>query len=476
MGEAIRSASDATRQPWMIALLVAGAMFMEQLDGTVIATALPQIATSFSVAPVDLNVGMSAYLMTLAVFIPASGWIADKFGARSVFTSAIAAFTLASILCGLSETLWQFIGSRVLQGIGGALMVPTGRLIVLRNTEKQHLMRAIAYLTWPALSAPILGPPLGGLITTIASWRWIFLLNVPLGLIAIAFALALIPNVRGGGRGPFDWPGFAMTGLSGLGVVYSLETIGHGGMGGLASGLLLAGSLGLGLLTVRHMLGTAHPLLDLSAFRVPTFMIAVRGGTAFRAAIAALPFLLPLLFQLAFGLDPFASGLLLLALFAGNLGMKPGTSTVLNRFGFKKTLLVNGAIAVATIFGCSLLTPDTPKAIILPLLFVSGLARSMQFTTLNTLAFADVPQPRMSGANTLFSMLNQMASGLGIAIGAIALRLAGLLHPPAGAATTRDFQIAFCVVAVLAMAAFVDFSRLAPDAADALRKRKPSTV
>jgi EmrB/QacA subfamily drug resistance transporter len=467
----MNSSSEPLRQPWTVALLVAGAMFMEQLDGTVIATALPQMAVSFQVAAVDLNIGLSAYLLTLAVFIPASGWIADKFGARSVFTAAIATFTFASILCGLSESLWQFIGARVLQGVGGALMVPTGRLIVLRNTKKQHLMRAIAYLTWPALSAPILGPPLGGLITTYASWRWIFLLNIPLGLIAIGFALALIPNVRGGGRGPFDWPGFAMTGLAGLGLIYSLETIGHGHLSGAESGLLLGASLAMGVLAVRHMLRAAHPLLDLSAFRVPTFMIALRGGIAFRAAIAALPFLLPLLFQLAFGLDPFASGLLLLAVFAGNLGMKPATSTVLNRIGFKTTLLVNGGIAIATIIGCSLLTPATPKAVIVPLLFVSGLARSMQFTTLNTLAFADVPQPRMSGANTLFSMLNQMASGLGIAIGAIALRLAGLMHPADAAVTTRDFQIAFSVIALLAILAMLDFRRLAPDAADALRKR-----
>jgi EmrB/QacA subfamily drug resistance transporter len=467
----MNSSSEPLRQPWTVALLVAGAMFMEQLDGTVIATALPQMAVSFQVAAVDLNIGMSAYLLTLAVFIPASGWIADKFGARAVFTAAIATFTFASILCGLSESLWQFIGARVLQGVGGALMVPTGRLIVLRNTEKQHLMRAIAYLTWPALSAPILGPPLGGLITTYASWRWIFLLNIPLGLIAIGFALALIPNLRGGGRGPFDWPGFVMTGLAGLGLIYSLETIGHGHLSGAESGLLLGASLAMGVLAARHMLRAAHPLLDLSAFRVPTFMIALRGGIAFRAAIAALPFLLPLLFQLAFGLDPFASGLLLLAVFAGNLGMKPATSTVLNRIGFKTTLLVNGGIAIATIIGCSLLTPETPKAVIVPLLFVSGLARSMQFTTLNTLAFADVPQPRMSGANTLFSMLNQMASGLGIAIGAIALRLAGLLHPADAAVTTGDFQIAFWVIALLAIVAMLDFRRLAPDAADALRKR-----
>ena len=463
--------NEMQSQARMIALLVAGAMFMEQLDGTVIATALPQMAGSFGVAAVDLNVGMSAYLLTLAVFIPASGWVADKVGARTVFTSAIVVFTVASILCGSSQELWQFIAARVLQGVGGAMMVPTGRLIVLRNAEKHHLMRAIAYLTWPALSAPILGPPLGGLITTYTSWRWIFFLNIPLGLLAVTLALALIPNVRGGGRGPFDWLGFAMTGLAGAGLIYSIESMGRGHMGATVSALMLAASLGMGILSIRHMLRTEHPLIDLHPFQVPTFMIAVRGGILFRAAIAALPFLLPLLFQLVFGLDPFASGLLLLALFAGNLGMKPATSTVLNWFGFKPTLLGNGCIAIATMLGCSLLTPDTPKAVIMPLLFVSGLARSMQFTTLNTLAFADVPKPRMSGANTLFSMVNQLGSGLGIAVGAVSLRLGALTHPSLDAATGRDFQIAFWVVALLATAAYVDFVRLAPGAADGLRKR-----
>ena len=463
--------SEMQRQARMIALLVAGSMFMEQLDGTVIATALPQMASSFGVAAVDLNVGMSAYLLTLAVFIPTSGWVADKFGGRTVFTSAIVVFTFASILCGSSQELWEFVAARVLQGVGGAMMVPTGRLIVLRNAEKQHLMRAIAYLTWPALSAPVLGPPLGGLITSYASWRWIFLLNVPLGLVAFALAFALVPNVRGSGRGPFDWIGFAMTGLAGAGLIYSLEAIGRGHLSGSMGVLMVALSLGIGVLTVRRMLRSAHPLIDMHPFQVPTFMIAVRGGIAFRAAIAALPFLLPLLFQLVFRLDPFASGLLLLALFAGNLGMKPATSSVLNRFGFKPTLLGNGCIAIASIFGCSLLTPDTPKAVIVPLLFVSGLARSMQYTTLNTLAFADVPQARMSGANTLFSMMNQMGSALGIGVGAASLRLGSLLHATGDAVNGRDFQIAFWVVGLLAMAAYLDFRRLAPDAADELRKR-----
>jgi EmrB/QacA subfamily drug resistance transporter len=449
-----------------VALLVAGALFMEQLDGTVIATALPQMALSFGTQAVDLNIGLSAYMLTLAVFIPASGWVADRLGAKAVFASAVAIFTLSSILCGASNALWPFVGARVLQGIGGAMMVPVGRLIVLRNTEKQHLMAAIAYLTWPGLAAPLLGPPLGGLIATYTSWRWIFLLNVPLGIAAIALALALIPNVRGEERGGFDWPGFVLTGFAAFGLIDSLELIGRDG--GVLAFLLLAISLALGAAAVWHALHAAHPLLDVSPFKVATFRIAVRGGTVFRSAITALPFLLPLLFQVGFGLSPFLSGLLLLSVFAGNLGMKPGTSFVLSRFGFKTTLLVNSAIGIVTIFGCALLSPQTPTPLIMALLFISGLARSMQFTTLSTLAFADLPKTGMSGANTLFSMLQQMASGLGIAIGAIALRLASLTH--SGPVTMADFHLAFAIVGLVALTAFLDFRGLAPDAAEALRR------
>jgi EmrB/QacA subfamily drug resistance transporter len=445
-------------------------MFMEQLDGTVIATSLPQMAASFGEAAVDLNVGLSAYLLTLAVFIPASGWIADRFGARTVFACAIVTFTLSSVLCGSSSALWPFIGARVLQGVGGAMMVPVGRLIVLRNAEKQHLMAAIAYLTWPGLAAPILGPPLGGAITAYASWRWIFFLNVPLGIIGFALALLLIPNARGEGRGPFDWLGFALTGCAGFGVIYSLEAIGRGRTNGVVAALLLSGSLAIALAAVWHASRATHPLLDLAPFRITTFRIAVRGGTLFRAAITALPFLLPLLFQVGFGLDPFASGLLLLAVFAGNLGMKPATGLVLNRVGFKTTLVVYACIGIATIFGCALLTAQTPIAVVVALLFVSGLARSMQFTTLSTLAFADLQKSRMSGANTLFSMMQQMATGLGVAFGAIALRFATMLHADVQAVTTRDFHVAFAVVGGLALVALVDFCLLPAKAAEALRR------
>jgi EmrB/QacA subfamily drug resistance transporter len=462
------------RQSVVIALLVAGALFMEQLDGTVIATALPQMAQSFSVAAVDLNIGMSAYLLTVAVFIPASGWVTDRFGARTVFACAIVAFTLSSVLCAASATLWQFTAARVLQGVGGAMMVPVGRLIVLRNTEKEHLVRMIAYLTWPALTAPVVGPPLGGLITTYSSWQWIFLLNVPLGLIGLVLALVLIPNTRGEGRGGFDWKGFALTGLASFSLMYSLESIGRDRIDWFVTMPLLCVSVGAGIYAVRHALHAAHSLLDLSPFRVPSFAITVSGGVLFRAAISAAPFLLPLMFQLAFGLNPLDSGLLLLAVFAGNLGMKPATGVVLGRIGFRRTLIWNGALAIATIFACGLLTAATPTAVIVAVLFLSGLSRSMEFTTINALSFCDLDQARMSGANTLFSMLQQMGNALGIAGGAIMLRAAALAHPGDAQVTATDFHVAFWAIGFVGLAGVWHFRRLAPDVGAALRARKSS--
>src|SRR6266446_1287492 len=430
------------RQSVVIALLVAGALFMEQLDGTVIATALPQMAQSFGVAAVELNIGMSAYLLTAAVFIPASGWMTDRFGARTVFASAIVTFTLSSVLCAASGTLWQFTLARVLQGIGGALMVP------------------------------VVGPPLGGLITTYSSWHWIFLLNVPLGVAGLGLALILIPNSRGEGRGGFDWSGFALTGLASFSLMYSLETIGRGRIDWFVAAPLLCVGLGAGAYAVRHALRAVHPLLDLAAFKVPSFAVTVSGGVLFRTAISAVPFLLPLMFQLAFGLSPLDSGLLLLAVFAGNLGMKPATTMVLGRFGFRRTLLWNGALAMATIFACGFLTAATPTAVIVAVLFLNGLLRSMGFTTINALSFSDLDQARMSGANTLFSMLQQMGNALGVAGGAIMLRAATLTHPGDAEVTTAEFHLAFWAIGLVGLAGVWHFRRLAPDVGAALRGKK----
>jgi EmrB/QacA subfamily drug resistance transporter len=456
-----------------IALLVAGAFFMEQLDGTVIATALPQMAQSFGVAPVDLNIGMSAYLLTVAVFIPASGWLTDRFGARSVFASAIVTFTVASVLCAASPTLWTFTAARVLQGIGGAMMAPVGRLIVLRNTEKQHFVRMIAYLTWPALAAPVIGPPLGGLITQVSSWPWIFLLNVPLGIAGLALAVVLIPNAKGERNGSFDWTGFALTGLASFSLMYSLEAIGRSTVNWLVTAPLIAAGAVAGIAAVRHALRAAHPLLDLGAFKVPSYAITVGGGMLFRLAISAVPFLLPLMFQLAFGLSPLDAGLLVLAVFAGNLGMKPATNIVLGRFGFRNTLIWNGWLGIATVIACGFITASTPVAVTVAVLFLSGLTRSMEFTTINALSFCDLDPARMSGANTLFSMLQQMGNAMGVAGAAILLRAAAnVMHPDDAAVTVTDFHVAFWGIGLAGAVGVWHFRTLAPDVGAALKARK----
>ena len=452
--------------PVPIALLVAGAFFMENLDGTVIATALPQMAVSFGVHPVDLNLGMSAYLLTLAVFIPVSGWVADRFGARTVFTGAITVFTLASVLCGLSTGLWWFIGARVLQGVGGAMMVPVGRLVVLRSSEKQDLMRSIAYITWPGLAAPVLGPPLGGFITDYASWHWIFFLNVPLGMLGIALSLLLIPNARADEARPFDMMGFVLSGTACVTIMLGLDLVGQRETDWTAAGLLLAIGAGLGGLGVRHMRRRSHPLLNLAALRIQTYAVSIRGGSLFRIAISTVPFLLPLMFQVGFGMSAFASGLLVLAVFAGNLGMKPGTSAVLRRFGFRRVLIGNGLVAAASLAACGLLEPDTPKALVIVVLFIGGLARSMQFTAIATLAFADVPRPQMSSANSLASVVQQLSNGIGIATAALALRAAGAIRLEGTAAklTVGDFHVAFFLAALLGVLALVGVWRLPADA------------
>src|SRR5208283_378854 len=362
--------------PAALPLLVASTLFMEQLDGTILVTALPNIADSFGGTAAGLDLSVSAYLVTLSFMIPASGWIADRLGAKRVYGSAIAVFVLASILCGASQTVWQFVGARILQGFGGAMMVPVGRLIVLRETEKKDLIRSIAYLTWPALSAPLLGPPLGGFITTYASWHWIFYINVPLGFVALPFVWKIVPAGQVREPRKFDAAGFFLTGAAILSLLFSIEFLGRRVVPIVAAIVLFCFGLACGAAAIRRGLNTREPLISLVAFRTVTFRLAMRGGGVFRGCLAALPFLLPLLFQVGFGLDPVTSGTLLLGLFAGNLGMKPATSWILRHVRFRRTMLVSGCVAVATMLGCAMLTAQTPHVLIIALLVISGLARS----------------------------------------------------------------------------------------------------
>jgi EmrB/QacA subfamily drug resistance transporter len=451
-----------------VALLVAGAFFMENLDGTVITTAVPDIAQSFGVAPLALNIGVSAYLLTLGVFIPISGWVAQRFGARRVFAAALAIFTLASVLCGMASSLSEFVWLRVLQGAGGAMMVPVGRLVVLNGTPKEKLISVIATLTWPALVAPVLGPPVGGFITSYASWRWIFYLNLPLGVLALIAAWWLIPDQRAAERRPFDWPGFLLSGSALLLLTWGAEVIGSATPDWAEAGACLALGALLLLALGWHLRRAAHPLIDLSSLAIPTFSITILGGSLFRMAIGAVPFLLPLMFQLGFGLDAFHSGLLVIAVFAGNLMMKPATTPIIRRFGFKPVLLVNGLANVGSLAACALLTPATPVWLIAAVLFVGGLTRSMQFTALNTIAFADVPQQRMAAANTLFSTAFQVALGLGVALGASGVRLGHWSAQQLGIGdwAAIDYRLAFLLVALVSLLGLADALRLGRNAGE----------
>jgi EmrB/QacA subfamily drug resistance transporter len=454
------------RSPLLVTILIAGALFMENLDGTIIATALPQMARSFHAGAVNLNIGMTAYLLTLAVLIPISGWVADRFGARTVFASAIAVFTLASLLCGVSHSLTEFTLMRILQGIGGAMMVPVGRLIVLRETPKERLTQAIAYITWPGLTALVLGPPLGGFITTYFSWHWIFFMNLPLGVVAFLLALLWVENVRTEEKHPFDWITFLLAGFASSGVVFSMEKLGGETVHGPLPVVILVLSLLSGVLAiVNARRRPTTSLIDLESLKLRSFALSIYGASAFRIAVAVLPFLLPLMFQIVFGMDAFHSGLYLLALFAGDLSMKLFVIQALRRFGFRQVLLVNSLLTAASIVLCATFSPATPVWLILAILFFHGLSRSMNFTAMTTLAYTEISPSHMSRANGFLSAVMQLSMGIGVAVGAITLRLVAHAHGHSAAMPQlRDFHMAILLMAVLALGPAVNALGLAANA------------
>ena len=448
-----------------IALLAAGALFMENLDATIIATGLPTMARSFGTSAVAVNVGITAYLLTLALFIPLSGWTATRFGERRVFASAILIFTVASALCGISHTLPMFTASRVLQGLGGSMMVPVGRLMVIRASTKAQLMKAVAYTIWPALIAPILGPPVGGWILSFASWPWMFLLNVPIGIVLFALALKLVPADSDGTAEPFDLPGFLLIGGASFCMMYLLEDLQAPHVQLVRIVALLAIAVVLGTLALRRFRSVRDPLFRLEVFQIETFQISNLAGSMFRMAVFSVPFLLPLLFQEGFGLNPLASGSLTMAVFCGNLAMKPLTGPLLRRYGFRTVLIFNGIATVVLLAACGWLRADTPRTALLAILFFGGLGRSMELTALTTMGFADLPESMKSNGTTLAATVQQMTTSLGVALAALALHVSGALR---GGSSLFDFRVAFCTMAAIAAASIPTYIRMHPDAGAAV--------
>ncbi len=456
-------AVPSPRNNTLTALIVACALFMEQLDGSVIATALPTISRSLHTDPLHLNLAITSYMFSLAVFIPLSGWVADRIGARIIFRAAIVVFMLGSIACGLSTDLLTLVLSRILQGIGGAMMVPVGRLVLLRTIPKSQLVDAMSWVTAPALIGPVLGPPVGGFIVTYASWRWIFYINIPIGLLGILLATLYIKDIEGRSREPLDKTGFGLMALCLAGLVFGFETAGrHLLPNDVVIGFLIGGAVCF-CLYLLHIRRIEHPIIDLSLLRYPTYRASIMGGSLTRIGIGSMPFLLPLMLQYGFGMTPAASGFLTFASAAGAILMKIAATPIIRTFGFRPILIINSFINMFFLAGCALFVPTTAHSVIFIFLLLGGFFRSLQFTALNTIAFAEIPAPLLSRANTFYNMMQQLTLSLGVAVGALLLNLSLTWHKETQL-TAQDFWPAYLGVALLSLLSLVSFLPLAPHA------------
>ncbi len=444
-------------------LVLAVALFMENMDSTVIATSLPAIAADIGTSPVALKLALTAYLVSVAIFIPVSGWMADRFGAKRVFRIAILVFIAGSVLCAMSGSLGAFVVSRFLQGMGGAMMTPISRLVLVRATPREQLVSAMAWLTIPALLGPIAGPPLGGFLTTYFSWHWIFLINVPIGLLGIAIIGRVMPEIPGAPRKPMDFVGFFLAGTAASGIVFGLSVVSLPALPPIVGVIVTLLGAVFGVTYFFHQRRVRHPVLDFAVFGNQAFRLAVMSSALFRIGSGAIPFLLPLMFQIGFGLTPFQSGMLTFVTAGGALMMKFLAPTVLRLGGFRTVLIAAAVLAGLITWSYGLFDPRTGYAIILGVLLVSGFLRSLFFTSVNALIFADLDEHQTAPATAIASASQQISIALGVAFGASLLEAHTMVTgEPLGA---NSFPPAFLAVGTISILAALPLLKLAADAA-----------
>jgi EmrB/QacA subfamily drug resistance transporter len=454
----------------IVPLVVATALFMENTDSTILATALPTIARDLGLDPLSLKLAVTSYLVSLAVFIPVSGWVADRVGACTTFRLALAVFMIASIGCAFSNSLGQFVFWRAAQGLGGAMMVPVGRMVVIRTAPKAELVQALSFIAMPALVGPMLGPPLGGLIVTYADWRWIFFVNIPIGVLGIVLATLFIPDVREE-TPPLDAKGFLLLASGFGGLILGTAMLGRR----IAPPEVAAACIATGAITLplywRHAMSVPRPLLDVRLLRLKTFEAGIAGALFFRFGVGASAFLLPLMLQLAFGLDALSSGLITFAGAVGALAVKPFARGILHRFGFRRLLIVNGVLASAVLLASALFTPTTPHFVITAVLLAGGFLRSLQFTSLSAITYAEIEPRQVGSATGMASVGQQVSVSLGVAVGAMAVEVSEWARGHS-VPETSDFSAAFVVVGLMSMASALLMFRLPTDAGDEMLGRR----
>jgi len=462
----------AFERGWIVPAIIGSAMLMQTLNATSINNALPAMAKALHVEPLRLNLAITMYLLASAVFLPISGWLADRFGAKRIFMCAMVGYALSSAACGFANSLTQLVLFRLLQGCAGAMMGPVGRLVLLRTTPKNELVGAMSVVTMPALLGPVVGPVLGGAIVTFVSWRWIFFLNLPIAVAGVGLVRAFVPNVKEQDVLPIDWTGIFLTGFGLAGLIFGFENLGRNVMPPVAvAGLFAGGFACLGLYWA-HARRTAHAIIDLSIFKIPTYQASVIGGAFFRLVPGATPFLLAMLLQVGFGMTAFAAGLMTFVSAVGALVMKTTAPPILRAFGFRTVLIVNGVICSLTFAVYALFRIDTPHWLIMIALAIGGFFRSLQFTSLNGMAYADLEQEQMSRGTTTASMAQQFMQSVAIGLAATLLHFL-MLHRGEKHLSAATVQPAFAVFAALTLLSLIWFFRLPRDAGDEMNNRHP---